>query len=287
MGRIAAGSLVSFLLLLASGSRAPAAPQAAPFLINDPYGTMPVWDDVYNANWNSNPSQIAWTIETAGGAPDTTGNTTYLRAMRQEAGSSVMVKHYTVPQNTDIYVGAWMRCPSTYNPSPGENYWMEAGFKIGAWGGQNFDDPATGGTWFPLIKKFSYTGGDPNGNNNVWVWYTSPSAKNSGSQTTVSVGYKIGTLYNTTTFAQPPPGPDIGYDGVWVSDQPMATPPTPPGSPPVPPGPPPPGGGGTPASSGKRKGDDNPCGCGTTGLPGMPAAAVLLLTAALLLLLRR
>lgn len=287
MGRTAAGALVSFALLLASGSRAPAAPQPAPFLINDSYATMPAWDDVYNAAWNTNSSQIAWTIEPAGGAPDSTGNTNYLRAMRQEAGSSVVVKHYAVPQNTDIHVGTWMRCPSNYTPSPGENYWMEAGFKIGSWGGQNFDDPSTGGSWFPLVMKFSYTGGNPNGNNNTWVWYTSAAPKNSGASTTVSVAYKIGTLYNTTTFAQPPLGPDIGYDGVCVSDQPMLTPPVPPGSPPVPPGPPLPGGGGTPASSGGRKGDDDkPCGCGTAGMPGAPLAA-LLLTAALLVLLRR
>jgi hypothetical protein len=285
------GALLSLALLFAYSSRAPAAPQGAPFLISDSYATLPAWDDVYSAAWNANPSQIAWTIEPTGGAPDPTGNTSYLRAMRQEAGSSVVVKQYAVPQNTDLYFGAWMRCPSTYNPAPGENYWMEASFKIGAWGGQNFDDPATGASWFPLIMKFSYTGGNPNGNNNLWTWYASAAPKNSGSSTIVSVAYKVGTLYNTTTFAQPPPGPDLGFDGPSISDQPMPTPPVSPGTPPppVPPGTPPPGGG-TPAGPPRTEphGGHKACGCGTAGLPDSPAAlGIALLLAAGLLLLRR
>lgn len=275
---------VAAFCLLATGSRAPAAPQAAALLINDSYATMPAWDDVYNASWNNDPGQIAWTIEAVGGAPDSTGNTSYLRAMRQQAGSSVMVKHYAIPQNTDIHVGAWMRCPSNYDPSPGENYWMEFGFKIGAWNGQNFDDPATGASWFPIVKKFEYQppGNANNGNSMTWVWYSSTAPKNSGAATTVSIGYKIGTLYNTTTYAQPPPGPDIGYDGIYISDQPMATPPAPPGGPPPgPPGPPPPGGG-APAAAGGG-GESKPCGCGTAGMPGAAALAILLLVTGALL----
>ncbi|MBI3858557.1 MAG: hypothetical protein HY293_22965 [Planctomycetes bacterium] len=276
---------MSAALLLAAGSRAPAAPQAGSLLINDPFITMPVWDDVYNAPWNTNAGQISWSIEPTGGAPDSTGNTSYLRVLRNEAGSSVVVKQYTVPQNTDIYVGTWMRCPSTYSPAPGENYWMEASFKIGAWGGQNFDDPATGASWFPLLMKFSYTGGNPLGNNNIWTWYVSSAPKNSGASTTVSVAYKVGSLYDTVTYAQPPPGPDIGYDGIYVSDTPMVSPPAPP--PPVPPSPPPPGGGTPPATGAARQKDNKPCGCSTAGVPGSGSAWLALLLSAALLTIRR
>jgi len=269
---------MSVALLFASGSRAPAAPQSASLLINDSYATMPAWDDVYNAPWNTNAGQIAWTIEPTGGATDPTGNASYLRVVRQEAGSSVMVKHYTVPQNTDIYVGAWMRCPSDYNPAPGENYWMEMSYKIGAWGGQDFDDPATGGSWFPLVMKFAYAG--PNGNGNVWTWYASAAPKNSGSSTVVSIGYKVGTLYNTTTYQQPPVGPDLGYDGIFISDQPMTTPPAPPSGPGPLPSP-------TPSTGGGDDKNRNLCGCGTAGAPGGSGLGLAMILAGGLLALRR
>lgn len=181
-----------------------------------------------------------------------------------------------------------MRCPN-YDPSPGDNHWMEAGLRAGAWDGQNFDDPATGGAW-AVFKKFEHlmTGGTPHDNGNVWTWYSTALPVNSGPGGVLSIGFKQGALYDFDGGTYQPPGSpgfDVGYDGLTVSDQPLTTPP--PRPPPPPPAPP---GGGSVGTGDNPNGNDtlnDRCGCGVVGYPGTPLPVLLAVGLALACFSRR
>jgi uncharacterized protein (TIGR03382 family) len=173
---------------------------------------------------------------------------------------------------------------------------MEAGVRMGTWDGFNFDDPqpGTGGMW-TVVKKFDFL--NLPGNGNAWTWYAAGPI-NSGSDTTISIGFKVGINYDAS-YPQPPALPfDVGYDGLTLSNAPLppsGTVPSNPALPPLPPGDGSAGGGGAGSGGGGGSGgsvaslsdNDNGdrglndhCGCSTIRWGG-GAAAVL---AALLLL---
>jgi len=247
MGRLLGAGAVSLAVLCSFGSAAPAAaPQAVfPFVVT--FASAPIPVDTWNAPWTLNAAtpaaSVAWTLETTGGASDASGDAGYWRAVRNAEGSSVQVLQYPVPSSTSLYLGVWIRCPD-YDPSPGSNYWVEAGAIAGTPSlpvtvgsttistiGQHYDDPATGGAW-SVFKKFDgASGSGPNHDNgNVWTWYYSTTPLNTGSNTVINIGFKIGSLYNTTTYQPPAYAPptnvlDVGYDGLSVSTSMMSSPP--------------------------------------------------------------
>ncbi len=248
--RIGLGCAASLALLFAFGPQAPAAPAQAAFPWVVTFATAPAPSDTWYAPWslNDTPSgSIAWTTETSGGANDNSSNGGYYRAVRDSEGSSVQVLRYSVPAATDLYFGCWMRCPD-YDPTPGDDYWMEAGVLMGdptlpADGqggpgtvttvGQHFDDPGTGGAW-TVFKKFDGMSapGPNHDNGNVWTWYYTAAPINTGANTVVNIGFKVGSLYDQVNYAAPAYNPptnvlDVGYDGLTVSDTPLTTPPGP------------------------------------------------------------
>ncbi len=242
MGRFLGAGVVSLAVLLSFGRVAPAAaPQAVfPFVVTFAAAPTPV--NVWNAPWTLNAASpaasVSWTVESSGGAADASGNTGYWRAVRLAEGSSVQVLQYPVPAATNLYLGVWMRCPN-YDPAPGNNYWMEAGAIAGTPAlpvtvggvtvssiGQHYDEPNTGAAW-TVFKKFDGASGPgPNHDNgDVWTWYYSTAPISTGSNTVINIGFKVGSLYNTTTYQPPASGLDVGYDGLSVSTSLMSSPP--------------------------------------------------------------
>lgn len=154
-------------------------------IASEDFTTMPSWSSTYNASWGS---AATWTI-VAGGQ---SGN--FLQCARSSEGSSARVKVYTVPTNTNIAISVYMKCPN-YTTKP---YWMESAFRLGNYTAQDFDQ--NGGAWI-LIQKFSNSG-YPNGNGNTWTNYTYN--VNTGSNTQISIGYKLGSSGGA--------GPTVGWD---------------------------------------------------------------------------
>jgi hypothetical protein len=146
-------------------------PASGPIVAED-FGTMPSWSSFWDATWGS---AAIWSIVSGG----QTGN--YLEASRASEGSSAKVKVYSVPANTDIDISVYMRCPNM------SGYWMETGYRLGNHSAQDFD--GNPGAW-TMIKKFDSYGGQ-NGNGNTWTKYTVQ--VNTGSDTSISVGYKLGS----------------------------------------------------------------------------------------------
>ncbi|MHC4181693.1 MAG: hypothetical protein ACYSWU_29750, partial [Planctomycetota bacterium] len=109
---------------------------------------------------------------------------------------SAKVKVYTITQNEDYTISIYMKCPSH-----GGTYWAECAYKMGSNSAQNFDESS--GTW-TMIKKFE--NGGPNGNGNTWVQYSKNF--NSGSNSQVSVGYKLGSWGGS--------GPTVRWDTLRV-----------------------------------------------------------------------
>ncbi len=273
------GSAATAVLILACGPAAPAAPLQATFPWVVTFATAPAPHNTWNAPWTVNPptpaGSVTWTVETSGGASDASGDGGYYRAVRNAEGSSVHVLRYPVPAGTNLYFGCWMRCPD-YDPTPGDNYWMEFGVHMGdpalpagpvTTVGQHFDDPSTGGAW-TVVKKFEHqmTGGLQHDNGNVWTWYYTAAPINTGANTVVNLGFKVGSHYETGPGTRPAYNPptnvmDVGYDGLAVSNAPLT----------VPPGPgfePPPGGG----SGGGGTGGGGGAGGGGGGGGGGPAS---------------
>ncbi|NIM50724.1 MAG: hypothetical protein GTO22_15980, partial [Gemmatimonadales bacterium] len=89
-------------------------------------------------------------------------------------------------------ISIYMRCPSF-----GGTYWAECAYRLGSHTAQDFDENS--GAW-TMIKKFSNDG--DNGNGNQWVQYSKNF--NSGSNTQISVGYKLGSWGGG--------GPTVGWD---------------------------------------------------------------------------
>lgn len=183
--------------------------------VTECFETLPVWASSYDAPWGS---AAVFSVQAGGQA----GNA--LQTTRASQGSSVRAQVFSVPQNTNVTITIYMRCPSS------TGYWMETGFKLGNNTAQNFDEQP--GTW-TLIQKFDDSGSYPNGNNNTWTQYTAQ--VNTGTNTQITVGYKAGSY--------PGAGPAMGWDTLnitgaagptntptnTVPGQPTNTPTTPPG----------------------------------------------------------
>jgi hypothetical protein len=154
--------------------------------ISETFDSMPSWTSSWNATWGS---AATWTI-TSGGA---SGNC--LQAARSSEGSSAKVKVYDVSPNTTYTVSVYMKCPSY-----GATYWMETACKLGSYSAQDFDD---NGTSWTLIKKFNTSN---NGNNNTWTPYSV--SINTGSNTQISIGYKLGSSGGA--------GPTVAWDTLLI-----------------------------------------------------------------------
>ncbi|MGB9587293.1 MAG: malectin domain-containing carbohydrate-binding protein, partial [Armatimonadota bacterium] len=166
----------------ANSNQASATPTGSGIFEN--FEIMPSWSSSYDASWGS---AATWSIVSGGQS----GN--FLQAARSSQGSSAKVLVYTVPSNTTITISVYMKCPSF-----GGTYWMESAYKLGNYSAQDFDQ--NGGSW-TLIQKFSNSG-YPNGNNNTWTQYTA--TLNTGSNTQISIGYKLGSSGGA--------GPTVGWD---------------------------------------------------------------------------
>jgi hypothetical protein len=153
-----------------------------------PFEFLPTWTTTFDASWGNAASFV---LE-AGGQ---TGNA--LQATRTGTGSSARVQVFPVRPNTAYSVSAWIRCPSFALP-----YWAECACKPGNYSAQDFD--ANPATWL-LIRKFSDTG--ENGNGNVWRQYTIN--LNSGNNSQLSVGFKLGASTGT--------GPAIRWDQLAIA----------------------------------------------------------------------
>lgn len=159
-------------------------------LIFEPFDTMPSWSSTFSAGWGSD---AAWSIA-AGGQ---TG--THLNSARDTQGSAARVMVYTVPPNSPLTLSVYMRCPSF-----GGNYWMEFGYRLGAFTAQDFDSNPVQWT---LVRKFDNTGSYENGNGNTWTLYSA--AFNTGTSTQLSVGFKLGSYLGA--------GPTVGWDTLRVT----------------------------------------------------------------------
>ncbi len=135
------------------------------------FETMPAWSSTFDATWGNAAN---WAIVSSGQA----GNC--LQAQRTGMGSSVKAKVFNINPNTNYTVSVWIRCPA------GSAYWAETGYRLGNHLAQDFDTNPV--TW-TLIEKFASDG--TNGNGDTWVQYSKPF--NSGADTQVTVGYKLGS----------------------------------------------------------------------------------------------
>jgi hypothetical protein len=165
-------------------------PVSGPLAAED-FDTMPSWSSEFDASWGS---AALWAIVSGGQS----GN--YLRASRSSSGSSVKTQVFTVPANTDVVVSGYMRCPYFTG-----GYWAELACKPGDHGGSNFDsDP---GSW-TMIEKFDSYGSNPNGNGDTWTYYGVE--LNTGSNTRITIGYKLGSSGGA--------GPNVGWDTIRVEE---------------------------------------------------------------------
>lgn len=140
--------------------------------VSEDFNSMPSWSSSFDASWGS---AAAWSVVSGGQAG------TCLQAGRSSQGSSAKAKVYNINANTNYTISIYVRCPSF-----GGSYWAECAYRLGAYTAQNFDE--SGGSW-TMIKKFSNDG--TNGNGDAWVQYSA--TFNSGSNTQISVGYKLGS----------------------------------------------------------------------------------------------
>ena len=152
-------------------------------IASEDFETMPSWSSSFDASWGS---AATWSIVSGGQS----GN--FLQVARGSQGSSSKVKVYTVPTNTNITVSVYMKCPSF-----GGSYWMESAYRLGNYSAGDFD--ANSSSW-TFIKKFANDG--VNGNGNTWTNYSV--SVNTGSNTQISIGYKLGSSGGA--------GPTVGWD---------------------------------------------------------------------------
>jgi len=141
---------------------------------------MPLWSSSFDASWGKS---AAWTIVSDG----QTGPG--LVASRNDSGSSARVMIYNIEAETEYSISVFMRCPTW--PS---GYWAEFAYRLGGQSALDFDSNA--GAW-SLIKKFSTTAA--NGNGNTWTRYEL--TFNSGSHTQISAGFKLGSAGRAPSIA--------------------------------------------------------------------------------------
>jgi|GEM_PF-2228741 len=141
--------------------------------VAEDFSSMPSWTSSFDASWGS---AATWSIVSGGQS----GNA--LQASRGSQGSSAKVKVYGLNMNTNYTISVWIKCPS-YTAN---SYWAECAYKLGSYTAEDFDQ--NGGTW-AMVKKFA--GDGANGNGNTWTQYSA--TFNSGSNTQISVGFKLGS----------------------------------------------------------------------------------------------
>jgi hypothetical protein len=154
--------------------------------VTENFNAVPSWSSSFDAAWGGAAS---WSVVSGGQS----GNA--LQASRSNTGSSAKVKVYSITTNVSYTISIYIKCPSS------TAYWAECAFKLGNNTAQDFD--ANAATW-TYIKKFSDTG--VNGNGNVWTLYSV--TFNSGANTQVSVGYKLGSSSGN--------GPIVGWDTLRI-----------------------------------------------------------------------
>jgi hypothetical protein len=140
--------------------------------VSEDYNSMPSWASSYDASWGS---AATWSIVSGGQS----GNA--LQAARGTQGSSAKAQVYTLSTNTAYTISVYIKCPSNATA-----YWAETAYKFDNNSASDFDNNAS--TW-TMVKKFSDTG--TNGNGNTWTQYSA--TFNSGSNTQISVGFKLGS----------------------------------------------------------------------------------------------
>ncbi len=151
--------------------------------ILQPFEIPVSWDSTFDASWGG-PATFSIV---AGGQ---TSNA--LQVARGGAGSSARVQVYPLRTNTPYQLSIWIRCPSF-----SASYWAECAYRLGNFTAQDFD--ANSGAW-TYVKKFNNS--SANGNGNTWTCYTT--TFNSGANTQISVGFKLG--------APTGPGPTVHWD---------------------------------------------------------------------------
>ncbi|HPD32420.1 MAG TPA: hypothetical protein PLL20_20700 [Phycisphaerae bacterium] len=155
--------------------------------VSEDFETMPSWSSSFDGSWGS---AATWSI-VAGGQ---SGNA--LQASRGSQGSSVKAKVYGVTANTNYIVSVYVKCPSF-----GGTYWCETACKLGSNTAEDFDNNS--GTW-TMIKKFANDG--TNGNGNTWTQYNV--ALNTGSNTQITLGHKLGSYGGA--------GPTVQWDTMRI-----------------------------------------------------------------------
>jgi hypothetical protein len=141
--------------------------------VTEDFTSVPSWSSSYDASWGSAASWSA----VAGGQ---SGNA--LQASRSSQGSSSKVKVYSVTANTNYTISVYVKCPS-YSANA---WWAECAYRLGSNTASDFDQ--NGAAW-TMVKKFANDA--TNGNGNIWTQYTA--TFNSGSNTQISVGFKLGS----------------------------------------------------------------------------------------------
>ncbi len=144
------------------------------------FESMPTWSSGWDAPWGSAAS---WSI-VSGGQSDHA-----LQAARSSGGSSSKVRVFDIEPNTEYTFSVYMRCPSWSS-----SYWAEVAYRLGDHSARSFDENAD--SW-AMVKKFSPS--VTNGNGDVWTQYSQTFA--SGSNTRVSVGFKLGSTGSAPTVA--------------------------------------------------------------------------------------
>ncbi len=148
---------------------------------SEDFNAMPAWSSSFDATWGG---AATWSIVTSGQS----GNG--LRATRANTGSSAKVKVYAITANRSYTATVWARCAATSG-----FWWAEAALKPGNHSAQDFDGNYA--TW-QQIKKFEPGGTNCNGN--VWTQYSTTFY--SGSNTQLSVGFKLGLSSGTAPIVR-------------------------------------------------------------------------------------
>ena len=151
---------------------APPPPPSSGIDVVEDFESQPAWDSTHNATWGG---AATFSVTSQGQA----GNG--LKAERNNAGSSVRARVYTISANTDYTLSLYIRCPSH-----GSSYWAESAYRLGSHSAADFDNNP--GNW-TMIKKFSSSG--TNGNGDVYTKYEA--TFNSSSSTQITLGYKLGS----------------------------------------------------------------------------------------------
>ena len=164
------------------------------------FESLPDWTSAYDASWGG---AAAWSTVGGGQAGQA------LQASRSRAGSSSKVMVYDIEPNRDYTLSIFMRSAGAASA-----YWAECGSRLGRHSAGDFD--ASPAAW-SLIRKFSNSG--VNGNANTWTRYAV--TFNSGGNTAISIGFKLGssgsapvvqwdTLRLVAEGSAPQPQPTIG-----------------------------------------------------------------------------